>query len=58
VDIRLEAKGHVYGATLFHLLQALPLRSATKILKVNLVTSEKSEVTHEHLALLVQDSFI
>uniref|UniRef100_A0ACD5WDI7 Uncharacterized protein n=1 Tax=Avena sativa TaxID=4498 RepID=A0ACD5WDI7_AVESA len=46
VGIRLEAMGHAYGATLFHLLQALQVHSATRILKVNLVMrTEISEVT-------------
>jgi hypothetical protein len=45
VGIRLEAMGHIYGATLFHLLRALSVHGVTKILKVNLVRSKKSEVT-------------
>jgi hypothetical protein len=43
VDIRLEAKGHVYGGTLFRILQALPVQSAQITLKVNLVGPEKSQ---------------
>lgn len=46
VDLRLEAKGNVYGAALLHLLQALPIHtSISKVRKVTLLRLEKSEVT-------------
>jgi hypothetical protein len=65
VDIHLLATGHVYGATLSHLLQVLSVYSAIKVLKVNLVISDESEVTFRctycsliTLTVLLQDSFI
>ncbi|CAM0878370.1 unnamed protein product [Alopecurus aequalis] len=33
VDLRLQAMGHVYGSTLLHLLQALPVHNAIKNLR-------------------------
>ena len=45
VDLRLEANGHVYGAALLHLLQALPIHTISKLRKVTLLRLEKSEVT-------------
>ncbi|XP_073355629.1 uncharacterized protein [Aegilops tauschii subsp. strangulata] len=44
VDLRLEANGHVYGAALLHLLQALPAHTISKLRKVTLLRLEKSEV--------------
>jgi hypothetical protein len=58
VDLRLEAMGHAYGATLLHLLHALPVQNAIKTLRVTLLSSENSEVTLRCVLHIIQLSSV